>query len=312
MTSIVGVTTSATAHWNRFWFEPQATSSLALFRIAFGAVAACWTVSLLPNLMSFYGPRGVLPSPPERQPYEWGILFWFPQPPVVVAVVAVTLLASLAVSVGACTRTASVLLALGMMCIEQRNVAVTNGGDSLLRDLAFLLVLTPAGTALSVDRLRSARDRFWDAPSRSPWGLRLIQLQISVGYLASVWHKSGGELWRNEEAVWYALRIEDIHRFPTPAFIADSVVITSALTVTTLVLEFALGVLVWNRLLRPWVLLSGVALHLGIESSIMVGFFGLAIMAGYLAFLPPEVSSRFVQSGRRLVKRLGRFSPAGS
>lgn len=299
--SPAGVVAPAVQRWNRFWFEPQPTSSLALFRIAFGLVASAWTASLIPNVMAFYGPRGVLPSPPERLPFEWGLLFWFPAPAVVIAVVATTLVAAIAVTLGAFTRTASIVLALGIMCLEQRNVLISNGGDSALRNMAFLLIFTPAGAALSVDRLRRARHRFWEFPARSPWALRLIQIQISAGYLAAVWSKSSGETWRNEQAVSYALRIEDIHRFPTPEFVTGSATLISVLTLGTLIAEFSLGVLIWNRTLRPWVLAAGVGLHLMINGWIMVGFFSWVMLAGYLSFVSPETSARWVLAARNRV-----------
>ena len=50
----------------------------------------------------------------------------------------------------------------------------------------------------------------------------------------------------------------------------------------TLVVELSLAILVWNRKLRPWVLLVGLSLHLGIEYSIRVGFYGFAITSMYL------------------------------
>jgi hypothetical protein len=304
--------TSAANRWNQFWFEPQATSSLALFRIAFGLVAVCWTLSLVPYALTFYGPDGILPSPPERHPYEWGLLFWFPGPVVVIAVVAATLVAAIAVTVGAFTRTATVVLAFGMMCLEQRNSFAMNAGDSVIRAFAFLLVLTPAGTALSVDRFRKARDRFWEFPARAPWGLRLIQIQISVGYVAAVWQKSAGEMWRDESAVSYALRMEDIARLPTPAFITESATVTAALTLGTLFVEFALGVLVWNRMFRPWVLALGICFHLGINWSIMVGFFSWVMIASYLSFVPPETATRWVLAVRDRAGRLRRSTPPGS
>jgi hypothetical protein len=308
----VRAVTSAVNRWNQFWFEPQSTSSLALFRIAFGLVAVGWTVSLIPDVMTFYGPDGILPSPPERQPFQFGLLFWFPSPAVVIAVVAATLGAAIAVTVGAFTRTASVLLALGIMCLEQRNFYVTNAGDSAIRNFAFLLALTPAGAALSVDRFREARDRFWEFPARAPWGLRLIQIQISVGYLAAVWKKSVGEMWRNETAVSYALRMEDIERLPTPSFVTGSASITGALTLGTLLIEFALGVLVWNRVFRPWVLVLGVCLHLGIDWSMLVGFFSWVMIASYLTFVPPETATRWVLAVRERAGRLKRSTPRDS
>jgi hypothetical protein len=60
------------------------------------------------------------------------------------------------------------------------------------------------------------------------------------------------------------------------------------------VIELALAVLVWNGKLRPWVLLGGVALHVGIDFSVRVGFFSLAALVAYVAFLPPAAVSACV------------------
>ncbi len=60
--------------WNRFWFAPQETSTLALFRIAFGLLATFWTLSLLPNLFVFFGPDGIMPTSPPAGRGAWGIL----------------------------------------------------------------------------------------------------------------------------------------------------------------------------------------------------------------------------------------------
>lgn len=290
--------------WNRFWFEPTETSSLALFRIAFGLIAFVWTATLIPNISAFYGPNGILPSLPDRGPGEWGLLAFSTNPALTVIVVAGTLVAAVAVTVGAFTRVASIALWIGIVSLIQRNAYITNSGDGVLRDMAFLLMLTPAGAALSVDRLRAAPGRFWEFPARAPWGLRLIQIQISVGYLSAALHKMSTDLWWDGSAVSYALRMEDIHRLHFSDFVAESVALTGALTYGTMFLELALAVLIWNRRLRPWVLGLGIGLHLGIDSSIMVGYFSYLMLAGYLAFVPPETMSRKLIAMRDRVGQL--------
>jgi Vitamin K-dependent gamma-carboxylase len=287
-----------TSGWQRFWFEPQETSSLALFRIAFGLVAFAWTATLLPNLFAFYGRDGILPKGPRGAFGEWDVLALSDSPVLLVTLSAATLLAALAVTAGFHTRLASIVLWIGIVSFEQRTVQVTNSGDGVIRSLAFLLALSPAGASLSLDRLRAAPERFWEFPARAPWALRLIQIQISVGYLFSVTGKLATPQWRDGTAVAYALRIDDVHRLTTPAFFTQSSTITMLLTYGTLAIEIALAVLIWNRRLRPWVLVLGVALHLGIDSSIMVGFFSYAMLASYLCFIPGDTASRYVLSAR--------------
>ena len=141
--------------------------------------------------------------------------------------------------------------------------------------------------------------------------MRLVQIQLSVGYLSAVWHKVQGGTWRDGTAVAYALRIEDLSRFPVPDLLTRSVMLTEALTFGALALELALGVLVWNRVLRPWVMSAGVLMHLTIEYAIVVGFFGAAMLIMYLAFLAPATATRLVLGVRDRVRPVPDASTAG-
>ena len=284
--------------WQRFWFEPQSTSTLALFRIAFGLVVTAWTLSLTPNLLAFLGPDGIEPDSFGRAAGEWGLLTGTSGPTAVVAVYLGTLAGAVALTVGWHARIAAVVVFVGIVPIEQRNALISNSGDGLLRNLAFYCMLAPSGAALSLDRLRTARHAFWQFPERAPWALRLVQIQVSVGYLATVWQKLQGATWRDGTAVAYALRMDDVHRLPTPEFLTRSPVTIEVLTFGTLALELALGILVWNRVLRPWVMALGIVMHITIEYSIVVGFFGMAMLVAYLAFLSPVTADRLIQAAR--------------
>lgn len=290
------------AGWRRFWFEPRETSTLALFRIAFGLLATAWTLAFIPNLFDFFGPRGIEPGRPKVYPGEWGI-FSAPASPTVVATVFLFLLVGcVALTLGLYTRVAAVIVWVGILSVENANTLIGNSGDGLIRNLAFLLMFAPSGAALSLDRRRKHRDRFWEFPARAPWALRLVQVQLSIGYLSAVWHKVQSELWREGTAVSYALRLEDISRFPTPGFITRSPVLVEAMTFGTLALELSLAILVWNRAARPWVMAAGVSMHLGIDYSILIGFFSLAMFVTYLSFVPAETATRYILAARDRVQ----------
>lgn len=291
------------AAWNHFWFDPQATSTLAIFRIAFGFVATGWTLAQAPNLSAFYGPHGIVPTQLPTGPGAWGVLSLWHGSTAVVVLFVVTLAASVALTVGLFSRAAAIVVWVGIVSFEHRNYLIGNSGDGLVRNLAFFCMLAPTGESLSLDRFRRARDRFWEFPERAPWALRLIQIQISLGYLFAVWHKSGNALWRNGTAVSYSLRIQDIHRFPTPTFLTHSVVVTELLTYGTIIVELSLAVLIWKKSARPWVILAGLLLHLSIDSWILVGFFSYAMFCGYLAFLSPDTASHWIRVLRDRVRR---------
>lgn len=293
------------AAWNRFWFEPQPTSTLAIFRIAFGALAFFWGLSLLPDFEAFFSPYGVEPVHPANQPAGyWGVLGLTDSYTVAVALYVVLLASALCVLVGYRTRLASVLLFVAILSFDRRAPSIFNAGDGLVRCLALYLVFAPAGAALSVDRWRKARDRFWEFPERAPWALRLVQIQVSVVYLASVWEKLQGEAWRDGTAVSFALRLEDYERFALPTEFTQSLLVSGVMTYSALVVELMLAVLVWNAAARPLVLLLGVGLHLGIGFTLRLGFFSETMLVAYLAFLTPAFAAAMVLAGRDRISLL--------
>ena len=46
-------------------------------------------------------------------------------------------------------------------------------------------------------------------------------------------------------------------------------------------------------------------MHIAIALNIMVGFFSMAILTGYLAFVPPETMSAFILKTARRFRRTG-------
>ncbi len=305
----------AVAAWNRFWFEPVSTAPLAVFRIVFGVVVFLWTLSLLPDLSSFFTKSGILPKQPHFGGLvggAWGFLGIFPSHAAVLVVWAALLVASIALVLGLFSQLAAVVALLALLSFQRRDPFIFNSGDVLLRVLAFYLIFAPSSASLSVRSLLRDRGKPWTFPVRSAWPMRLLQIQFSAVYLFAVWSKVRGTTWNNGTAVSLALRITDLQRFPLPAFVTHSLLISNVFSFGTLVLELSLAVLVWNRRLRPWVLLAGISLHLGIEYSIRVGFFGLSILSMYLLWVPPARLEAVVLALRRRLSRTSAAVPAAA
>jgi hypothetical protein len=128
-----------------------------------------------------------------------------------------------------------------------------------------------------------------------------------------VWTKVRGVSWNDGTALSYSLRLEDLERFPLPALAGDSLLVSNLLTYGTLAVELAIGIFVWNRALRPIVLAAGVALHVGIDYALRVGFFGYGVYVLYLSFLSPDwLEQRILAlrdrlaAGRRRRRRVSR------
>jgi predicted DCC family thiol-disulfide oxidoreductase YuxK len=292
--------------WERFWFAPAPTSTLALFRIGFALVVLAWALSLAPSLFAFFSEDGILPAQPDRGAASWGVLGVFSSDAALTALYLAMVAGAVCLLVGFRSRLAALVVFVCIVSLNRRNPWVLNSGDLLLSVLAFYLMLAPSGAALSVDRWLRNRKGFWEFPERSLWSLRLVQVQVSILYVAAVWAKLQGTTWNDGTAVSYAFRIEDLERFPVPDLVTGSLVLVNLLTFGTLAVELALGLLVWNRVLRPWVLLAGVGLHLGIDLAVRVGFFSYAVLVAYIAFIPPETAREWILRLRRAAGRLRR------
>ena len=73
------------------------------------------------------------------------------------------------------------------------------------------------------------------------------------------------------------------------------------MTYGTLAIELAVGVLVWNRRLRPWVLVHPVGLHLAIDYSIRVGFLSFVAITALTSFISPDASAKAILTARDLL-----------
>ena len=276
--------------WERFWFSPRQTSTLALVRIAFGLVVLAWTLTVAHDAGAFFGDDGIVPGALGTRGASWTLLDVWSGDAAVTLLLIVLACAGVCLIVGQSTRLSALVVFLAIASLERRDPFAFNSGDGLLRIIAFYLMLAPSGASLSIDRWRRARAALWDFPARAPWALRLMQVQLSVVYLSGLWAKLSGPTWNDGTAVSYAVRLEDLARFDMPHAIATSELAVSLLTYGTLAIEAAIGILVWNRRLRPWVLGLGAAFHIGIDLTIRVGFFSYAILVLYLAFLSPAVA----------------------
>jgi len=288
--------------WQSFWFRPEPAYPLGLVRIAFGVLVVAWGIALLPDLPEFFGTDGVAPRQPEN-PYAWGLFeFWTSDQALLIGCVALVL-AGIAMTVGWHSRLAALLVFVLILSFQHRNPAVFNSGDAVVLVEALLLAISPCGTALSIDQRR--RDgSFWSAEMRAPWALRLVQLQLSVIYLASVRTKMSGDSWPRGTAVSYALQLEDMLLVHPPHWVTANAILMNIASWSTLTLELALGILVWNRRLRPWLLAAGLLMHTTIMLTINVGFFSPAMFVLYLAFLSPETVRRLPMNIRRLAGHL--------
>ena len=293
---------AAVETWRMFWFRLQPAYTLGLVRMAFGAVAIGWTVSLLPDLYQLFGPHGIEPQQPADA-FQRGVFAIWTSDRALLIGWTVLLVSSVALTIGWHSQLAALGVFVLILSFEHRDPWVWNSGDVVVRIEALILAISPCGAALSLDQAR--RDgNLWSAQQRPQWPLRLMQLQLSLIYLASALSKINGGTWPQGTAVSYALRLQDLVLLSAPHWLTNSALLMNAATWGTLAIELSLAILVWNRRLRPWVLAAGVVMHTMIMITIAVGFFTLAMFVLYLAFIPPETVQRLPRSAKGVATKI--------
>lgn len=279
--------------WNAFFFEPQPTAPLALFRVAFGALQVVNAVLLLPSLPRLFGPRAIVPLDTIKLAYgkhRFSLFLMLPDNNrTLYALWAALLTAAVCVCVGFATRLATIALFALLVSFHHRNPCVANSGDTLSRLMAFLMIFAPTADTLSVDAMlwppngRPADDT---TPTAAPWALRLMQLQVGIVYLRTVFWKLRGSMWRDGTAAYYPTQLVEYRRLAAPDWLLSPGFVAAA-TWGTLVVEAAMGSLVWVRELRYPILIATASMHLGLELLLNVGLFGWLMIATMLLFIFP-------------------------
>jgi hypothetical protein len=238
----------------------------------------------------WYTPSGLLRAIESRDaagPLRFSALQFTDNPVIPYVVFAATAAAALGLTLGWRTRVMSVLFYLGMITLYHRNVSANGGPDAVPLLISFYMMFCPSGAAYSLDARREARKRGTDAePLIIPWGVRLLQMQICLIYFQSCVIKCQGGLWLNGTTVHYILFNREFGMFNLE-WLAQYPVLVNLMTHGALLFEFSLAFWLWFRPTRPWAILAGILLHMGIRPVLNVPGFGETMIATYLTFLAP-------------------------
>ncbi len=285
-------------NWAFGWGSPY---TLGVYRALIGGLALICLLMLSLDFNTWYTESGLATA---RDAEYWAGQLWHlnvlqgvTSTPVTAGVFGLTMLAALCTMLGLWTRVATIALAVGMISLHHRNPFILNGGDTLLRMSLITLALSPCGAAFSVDRLLRQRRGQPVLDQVSLWPQRLVQVQMTLVYGTTVWHKLNGVHWSDGTAAWYPGQLLEFHRFPTPRFV-DLPPFVQIATWGTLVVELALAYAVYWRPARRWILLGGLALHAVIEYRFNIPLFAFISVAQYLAHYDGEEVRTWMENRR--------------
>ncbi len=295
--------------WRRFWFRPVPATTVVAMRVLLGFATLGWALSITLDLRTFYFDDGLLPTP-NYADYRLGLFQWLTGDVTVVIVWGSMVLGAISLIAGRRVRIGAPLLWIATLTLQQGAPNALNAGDILLRVwtsyFALFAVLTPRQLVdVPLFGLRGPTGtREW--PIVSSWIVRLVQIQLTVIYPATVIAKLDGETWRRGTAALYALELQDFERFWLPDFVRQNLAVGNLLTWVTLGIEFSLPFLLWTRRTRWLGIVAGLAMHAGFDYTMRLGFFFPAMAIGYLAFIRPSEMERTLDVVRSLPVRLKR------
>lgn len=292
----------------RFFFRPISASGFGLMRIGWGLTVLFYSLGGLSDAARYYSSNGLLPHSIEhiatRDTLRFTLFEYVTDPQAVVIVYVLMLIACIAMIAGIYPRFMTIVATLLLFSFHERNPLSLGGGDTVLRNVGFLLMLAPCGKAFSRKRWRIQWERWRSklpllAPAQmAAWPQRLIVWQLIVIYITTAWDKVLGDMWLNGTAVGSALLHMHFARFPMEwmFLIAQG---SPIFTYGTLIFEFSwLLLLLPNAILRHvglsnggvkrGLLLAGVLFHGGIFILMDVGSFSPAMMTLFLGALTDE------------------------
>ncbi|PWU02137.1 MAG: hypothetical protein C5B53_02055 [Candidatus Melainabacteria bacterium] len=300
---------------NHFLFAPKSPLPMALVRICVGLILLQDTlVHLLPDFKFYYGDNAIIPIESTickywfNEPYFDIMLLLPPGDTWKFAFFIVFVLAAVCMTFGLFSRTSMIVGFLCLLSFDSHLELNQNDGDVFLRLTAMILCFSNAGDALSLDNVfRARKAKQQPAPSgyvlSAPWAQRWLQLQVAFVYWHAFVCKIAGFSWISGMACYNSSRYEDCMRFPLP-IVFDNLFTIHCLSWGTLVIELFLWTLIWFKQFRYWVLLGGIALHLGIEFTMNLPMFEWIVLSTYFAFVEPEDLSKFANIIRSYFSKL--------
>jgi hypothetical protein len=166
--------------------------------------------------------------------------------------------------------------------LHNANYEVSNGGYNLIQLLLFFHIFWFRLSDRAENRGASLMRLLHNLSFYGVW------LQISLLYLSAGLFKLNGDHWLIGDAIAHVLAIEE-YSLPWIIPVAETnpwwMMLASW---TTLVYQILFAVIIWVRPLRPYWLLLGTFIHLGIAFVVGITDFGIIMVLSYLIFMNPK------------------------
>jgi hypothetical protein len=308
--------------WTAFWFTPSDPICLSALRIGVGLIALWWYWGFFANLNDWFGTGGLFPpemlqnSRDSDGTYAWSILELASTPEVLKLIYGLGFVALLGMIAGIFTRVFTIASLIFVLSFVQASRAMARPVDDILAMLMFYLCIAPSGACFSLDACwRARREGSAGLAEMSPSGqlyttatlaTRMLQVHLAIIYATMAIRQLQFEAWWQGSAVWWMMARSEsrlVDFTPLSRMGIAFVYIVNFLTHFIVVYEIAFATLIWNRAVRPFLLVLGVFVWLGIMLVNGSPTFCLLMLLANLAFVPTETLRRWCANCPRAANR---------
>ncbi len=291
------------------FFKKISSLGFSCMRIAWAITTLSYFLASSGNWLKYYSDSGILPLELSnfvfRNSWRFSLFDVVTSDGGVLIVCYIFIVSLIAMAIGLWPRFTTIVSVMLLFTFHERNLMLLGGGDTTMRVIGYLLMISPGIHALSVHRIPKQWKHFKEhrtlltAPLMSIWPYRLLLWQYLVIYITSGIDKLMGVMWW-QRGTAMAAALHHTHFARIHGGLMDQFSILSPfISRATIVFELLWGLLllpigfVKNYLpkqlkrfsLKRYLLLGGLAFHGGIFIFMEVGIFPWAMMLGYLGLL---------------------------
>ncbi len=283
--------------WTRFWFTPSDPATISAIRLLTGLVVVYLHATLSLDLITFFGPQGMLPVP-DISLLEGNTFSYLNHVQGTGELWAVHLLGLgvlVLFALGAWTRITSILALLVFLSVVHRAPMITGRTESIVAMVMLYLCLAPCGRRFSLDAWMAGRKKnpLGDPSSLSTaatLATRLIQIHLALLVAMMGFSQLGGDVWWNGSGMWFLITRQE-SRLVDFTWLESYPLLVNFWTHLIVAFELTFAVLIWAPLARPILLAIGAAVwtSLGLVTGDLT--FSLMLIVASLAFVSPGIVS---------------------
>ncbi len=175
-------------------------------------------------------------------------------------------------------RISSLLVYVLMLNLDNKAYVILDGGNNLVHLIGFYLIFIDTknkknSTSMVLTNLSSL----------------MIKCQICFVYATAGLLKVMGPLWNKGIALYYTMGVPEFGNQEIFNFLSSYPAIVALLTLGTVAFQISFPYLIWNKKLKPLMVLIGSSLHLSIAIGMGLFMFGLAMCMSYSFFNTDEL-----------------------